>query len=62
MKYDVYDNAAHAWVEAYIDGYGWVIVDATPMEKLRILSKVPHRMKVRDRASLTIVIHQLMKI
>ncbi len=30
MKYDVYDNAAHAWVEAYIDGYGWVIVDATP--------------------------------
>ena len=29
MKYDVYDNAAHAWVEAYIDGYGWVIVDAT---------------------------------
>ena len=25
MKYDVYDNAAHAWVEAYIDGYGWGI-------------------------------------
>ena len=46
MKYDVYDNAAHAWVEAYIDGYGWVIVDATP----------------GYRASLTIVIHQLMKI
>ncbi len=65
MKYDVYDNAAHAWVEAYIDGYGWVIVDATPgygEVSLRILSKVPHRMKVRDRASLTIVIHQLMKI
>lgn len=27
---EVLDNAAHAWVEIYMDGYGWVTVEATP--------------------------------
>lgn len=26
----VTDRAAHAWVEAYIDGFGWVTVEVTP--------------------------------
>lgn len=32
MQYtvDVTDSAAHAWVEIYMDGYGWVPVDCTP--------------------------------
>jgi len=45
-----------------MDMDGLLLMQHLAMEKLRILSKVPHRMKVRDRASLTIVIHQLMKI
>lgn len=28
--YDVRDSDAHAWVEAYIDGYGWVTFEPTP--------------------------------
>ena len=27
---DVKDRAAHAWTEVYLDGTGWVVVDATP--------------------------------
>lgn len=27
---DVQDNAAHAWAEVYMDGYGWVTVEVTP--------------------------------
>lgn len=27
---EVQDNAAHAWVEVYMDGYGWVPVEVTP--------------------------------
>ena len=27
---EVEDNAAHAWVEVYMDGYGWVPVEVTP--------------------------------
>lgn len=27
---DVLDNQAHAWVEIYMDGYGWVTVEVTP--------------------------------
>jgi transglutaminase-like putative cysteine protease len=30
ISVDVSDAEAHAWVEAYIDGKGWVIVEATP--------------------------------
>lgn len=29
-KYEVYSKNAHAWVEAYINGYGWMIFEATP--------------------------------
>jgi len=28
-KYSVYDNNAHAWVEAYIDGLGWMLFECT---------------------------------
>lgn len=27
---EVQDNAAHAWAEVYMDGYGWVTVEVTP--------------------------------
>lgn len=27
---DVKSSDAHAWVEAYLDGYGWITVDVTP--------------------------------
>lgn len=27
---EVQDNAAHAWVEVYMDGYGWVPIEVTP--------------------------------
>lgn len=27
---DLKDNAAHAWAEVYMDGYGWVTVEVTP--------------------------------
>ncbi|MBQ4284375.1 MAG: hypothetical protein IJB96_10670 [Lachnospira sp.] len=27
---DVYDNCAHAWVEIYMDGYGWIPYEFTP--------------------------------
>lgn len=29
-KIPVYDNNAHAWVEIYKDGYGWIPVEVTP--------------------------------
>lgn len=34
LKYhaDITDYTAHAWVELYIDNYGWVTVDVTPGE------------------------------
>lgn len=30
LKYDVTDANAHAWVEIYLDGYGWIPVELTP--------------------------------
>lgn len=27
---DVYDSAAHAWAEIYMDGYGWIPLEFTP--------------------------------
>ncbi len=27
---DVYDNCAHAWVEIYVNGYGWIPYEFTP--------------------------------
>lgn len=30
IELEVYDNAAHAWVEIYEDGVGWVPVEVTP--------------------------------
>lgn len=30
ISVDITDAEAHAWVEAYLDGKGWVIVEATP--------------------------------
>ena len=30
IELEVYDNAAHAWVEIYVDGVGWVPVEVTP--------------------------------
>ena len=29
---DVSEDDAHAWVEYYLDGYGWQVLDPTPME------------------------------
>lgn len=29
--YNVYSSNAHAWVEAYINGYGWMTFEATPI-------------------------------
>ena len=31
---DVSEDDAHAWVEYYIDGMGWQVMDATPAEVL----------------------------
>ncbi len=28
--YNVYSNNAHAWVEIYIEGYGWIVFEPTP--------------------------------
>lgn len=30
VRYELTDNYAHAWVEVYIDGLGWVPVEVTP--------------------------------
>jgi len=29
-RYDVYSSNAHAWVEVYIEGYGWMTFEPTP--------------------------------
>ena len=38
---DVPDSSAHAWVEIYIKGYGWVPVDVTPSASGRFYPKYP---------------------
>ncbi|MBO6214611.1 MAG: transglutaminase domain-containing protein, partial [Lachnospiraceae bacterium] len=30
-RYEVTPNAAHAWTECYIEGYGWMVFEATPV-------------------------------
>ena len=29
-EYELSDSMAHAWVEIYVDGKGWIIADVTP--------------------------------
>ena len=34
MEMEIPDGQAHAWIEAYLEEYGWVVVDVTPAASL----------------------------
>lgn len=46
----VYDNSAHAWVEIFINGYGWVVIDPTPGYGDEEESEVPTANNPSDEA------------
>lgn len=38
VEVDVTDASAHAWIEVYLDGYGWIPVDMTPPSDDNVLA------------------------
>lgn len=49
QTFDVTDNSAHAWVEVFIDGYGWVVIDPTPgYGEEDVVSESPTKADVKE--------------